>query len=264
MPRLILLVCALPALLAEEISAPLDCSHLCTTARNGMGSAKAGGCAAERNKMPRPKVGNACSDGFGKGFDDACEAVCMGEQAPAQNQGLACQGYRMELPKPMTMRSCGTGYRAGFDHAVKEMKAARAAAAAAPRHTHIQEEAAAERAIEQVEAEAVVEAQAKLAEAAAAAPAEEEPAPAEEEPAAAEEEEAEPAAAAEPTMLFSMNVTVDNEAVPLEIFDGDDPDEVVTAFCATHMAGAGESCSKQLLPHVTSKIAAITPASVTA
>ena len=70
--------------------------------------------------------------------------------------------------------------------------------------------------------------------------------------------------AAEPTMLFSMNVTVDNEAVPLEIFDGDDPDEVVTAFCATHMAGAGESCSKQLLPHVTSKIAAITPASVTA
>ena len=58
-------------------------------------------------------------------------------------------------------------------------------------------------------------------------------------------------------MLFSMNVTVDNEAVPLEIFDGDDPDEVVTAFCATHMAGAGESCSKQLLPHVTSKIAAM-------
>ena len=52
--------------------------------------------------------------------NNAGEAVCMGEQAPAQNQGLACQGYRMELPKPMTMRSCGTGYRAGFDHAVRK------------------------------------------------------------------------------------------------------------------------------------------------
>ena len=41
------------------------------------------------------------------------------------------------------------------------------------------------------------------------------------------------------------------------LMNGDDPDEVVTAFCATHMAGAGESCSKQLLPHVTSKIAAM-------
>ena len=66
MPRLILLVCALPALLAEEISAPLDCSLLCTTARNGMGSAKAGGCAAERNKMPRPKVGTRVQLLYGK------------------------------------------------------------------------------------------------------------------------------------------------------------------------------------------------------
>jgi len=44
----------------------------------------------------------------------------------------------------------------------------------------------------------------------------------------------------------------------------DDPEEAVTAFCALHMAGAGESCGKQLLPHVTSKIeAAISSGSAT-
>ena len=161
----------------------------------------------------------------------------------------------MELPKPMTMRSCGTGYRAGFDHAVKDEGRARGRGRRAAARTSRRRRPRSG-AIEEVEAEAVVEAQAKPpgggrragrggARAGRGGAR------------GREEEEAEPAAAAEPTMLFSMNVTVDNEAVPLEIFDGDDPDEVVTAFCATHMAGAGESCSKQLLPHVTSKIAAM-------
>ena len=42
--------------------------------------------------------------------------------------------------------------------------------------------------------------------------------------------------------------------VPIKIFANEDPEEVVIAFCAEHMADAGESCSGQLLPHVLKKM----------
>lgn len=73
--------------------------------------------------------------------------------------------------------------------------------------------------------------------------------------------EAEEEPSALPSVLFSMNVTVDDAPVPLEIYDGDDPEEAVTAFCSQHMSSAGESCSKQLLPHVTTKLGEFTAAS---
>jgi len=281
MPRsTMLLLCALAAGGASasmNLSAPLDCAYLCQTARDGMNLAKAGGCARERKSMPRPKIGNACGDGFVAGFNDACAAACAGD-SPAKNQGLACGRFRNELPKPTTMKGCNTGYGKGFKHAVDEMKAAREAAAAAPAHAHAQEEAAAEAAIEHFEETAAADARDELAAtdyeetaadepaaaetpveapaeeaAAAAAPAEPEqpPAAAEAEPPA---EEGEEPAAALPAVLFAMNVTVDDAPVPLEVFDGDDPEEAVAAFCGEHMAGAGESCAKQLLPHVTKKL----------
>ena len=237
---------------------PLECQHICSNARNGFGYAKAGACAKESKTMPRPLIGNACGAGFEAGFDDACEASCKGENAQ-KAQGLACKDYRNQLPKPTTMRACGAGYDKGFSHAKKEMAAARAAAAAVETHTHLQEEAAAEAAIEKFESEAATEAREELAHA-------EEPA-AEPEPAAPEEPEpaaAEPAGEAVPNVLFAMNVTVDEKPILLEVYENDDPEEAVTAFCALHMAGAGESCGKQLLPHVTSKIeAAISSGSVT-
>ena len=58
-------------------------------------------------------------------------------------------------------------------------------------------------------------------------------------------------------LALRLGVCAPDAAMRRLLGHGDDPDEVVTAFCATHMAGAGESCSKQLLPHVTSKIAAM-------
>ena len=139
------------------------------------------------------------------------------------------------------MRSCGAGYQKGFDHGVKEATAivdsaatTAPAADAPPPETKkaAQPEAPSRKAVEKSPKTAVSK-----------------PAAPEPEPAAAEQPPA-----TEPRLLVQMSVTLDDKEVVLKIYVGDDVEEVVAAFCAEHMASAGDSCMRQLLPHVTKKL----------
>ena len=230
--------------------AEIDCESTCLVSRNSMEHQKRQACSKESKTLPRPKVGLACTHGFGAGFDDACVTTCRGDSA-RRDQGVACKQYRNELPKPTTMRSCGAGYQKGFDHGVKEATAiVDSAATTTPAADEpvpetpkaAQPEAPSRKAAEKSPKTAV----SKDPEPAAAEP---EPAAAEPEPAAAEQPPA-----TEPRLLFQMPVTLDEKEVALKIYEGDDPEEVVATFCAEHMASAGDSCMRQLLPHVTKKL----------
>ena len=139
------------------------------------------------------------------------------------------------------MRSCGAGYQKGFDHGVKEATAiVDSAATTTP---------AADEPVPETPKAAQPEAPSRKAVEKPPKTAVSKPAAPEPEPAAAEQPPA-----TEPRLLFQMPVTLDDKEVALKIYEGDDPEEVVATFCAEHMASAGDSCMRQLLPHVTKKL----------
>ena len=108
------------------------CEEGCASSRNAAEHMKKEACRGSWRTMPRPKIGNACQDGFFRGFDASCVAVCatfinkdfdeLGAM-PRKDQGEACADYRQQLPKPTTMRACGTGYNAGYEWGLKEADA---------------------------------------------------------------------------------------------------------------------------------------------
>lgn len=55
--------------------------------------------------------------------------------------------------------------------------------------------------------------------------------------------------------MLSLPITVDNVHKELEIFDGDEPIEVVLAFCEENMPEEGAACADQLLRVVQDKFA---------
>lgn len=66
-----------------------------------------------RKLYPRPRVGNACSDGMEAGFYDVCMPTCMGKES--ENRiWYACKKASDELPKPTMARWCEHGYREGY------------------------------------------------------------------------------------------------------------------------------------------------------
>ena len=106
--------------------------------RGGLRVVAQRGRAHEEGGVPRlvahhaaPKIARG-QDGFFRGFDASCVAVCatfinkdfdeLGAM-PRKDQGEACADYRQQLPKPTTMRACGTGYNAGYEWGLKEADA---------------------------------------------------------------------------------------------------------------------------------------------
>lgn len=53
--------------------------------------------------------------------------------------------------------------------------------------------------------------------------------------------------------MLSLPITVDNVQKELVIFDGDEPIDVVIAFCEKNMPEEGEACVNQLLRVVQDK-----------
>lgn len=258
--RAVVVACAATAALAES-----ECEQRCRYVRNDMNAQKSGACANERRALPRPKLGNACMSGFSAGFDDACVTMCEGN-SPKKNQGLACKPFRTDMPKPTTMRSCGTGYGKGFEFGKQEGAGGLTEEAKPnPKDTlkpppglaaKGDKKGAAPKTPPPKKEPPAAPKEAPAAPEAAPAAVEEKAAPTEAaaEPVAPPAAEDAPAAADGPEPIFQMPVTVDDADVPLKIFANEDPEEVVIAFCAEHMADAGESCSRQLLPHVLKKM----------
>lgn len=58
----------------------------------------------------------------------------------------------------------------------------------------------------------------------------------------------------EEMVLLSLPITVDNAQKELTIFEGDDPMDVVQAFCRENMPGEGAACADELIRVVQEKI----------
>lgn len=54
--------------------------------------------------------------------------------------------------------------------------------------------------------------------------------------------------------MLSLPITVDNVQQELVIFDGDEPIEIVLAFCEKNMPDEGAACTDQLLRLVQDKL----------
>lgn len=178
-------------------------------------------CRSYRMMLPRPKVGKACTSAYDDGATTACVAICEQATVPSRDGKATdfCRKYLQDYPKPTVHKSCRTGYGLGFD---KGLEAGRSLEVAA-----------------ETPVEVTVE---------ASPPTEEE-----QEPSVAVDEEEAP----QRRLLVSMPVTVDDAEVHLEIFEGDDAVERVSAFCADNMADSVDSCVRQLTPHVERKLAAV-------
>ena len=109
------------AVLALLLGAPLalsqerDCKREC---KKMVGELAAfGECRDWRERLPRPKIGRACTDAFSSIGTEACTFVCNGDELPVQTKtiGSYCRKYDNELPKPWMHKSCKHGGNRGWE-----------------------------------------------------------------------------------------------------------------------------------------------------
>ena len=82
-----------------------DCTRQCNELRPEIISHEI--CRKARKTLPRPKVGDFCTNGMEQGFSDACMSLCMNER-PLNRISAACRQAAMEMPRPI-----GIGIRIG-------------------------------------------------------------------------------------------------------------------------------------------------------
>lgn len=73
-----------------------------------------------KKTLPRPKVGEFCSNAMEQGFSDACVALCT-EQKPSSRVAQACRAAAIEMPRPTVRRWCEHGYNVAFTKTVKDL-----------------------------------------------------------------------------------------------------------------------------------------------
>lgn len=74
-----------------------------------------------KRTLPRPKVGDFCSNAMEQGFSDACVALCMNER-PVPRVAQACRAAAIEMPRPTVRRWCEHGYNTAFSKTIKDLK----------------------------------------------------------------------------------------------------------------------------------------------
>jgi hypothetical protein len=56
-----------------------------------------------KKTLPKPKVGDFCTNAMEQGFSDACIALCM-EQEPVSRIAQSCRAAAVEMPRPTGMK----------------------------------------------------------------------------------------------------------------------------------------------------------------
>ena len=179
-------------------------------------------------------------------------------QAPRKESlvGNFCRDYTTKTPKPTMGKACRVGYGKGYDKGVKVASTYDFSGTFEP--------------IDLTAPEPPVETQTKRETPPEPAHVEKVPSPEPEQapkllvslPAAAGAESFAPA-----PFLFRQNsggspaqsvlpaqVTVDDQEIYLQIFEGDDHMAKIKGFCDQYMADSADSCVKQLTPHVEKKL----------
>lgn len=176
-----------------------------------------------KKHLPRPKVGDFCSRAMEDGFKDACYALCQGEK-PVPRIAQACRAAAIELPRPTVRKWCEHGYREGFGGTVVGLKNYFSEVAS------VVDNAAAP--VEVVNPVVDVE-----------------PEPAVEEPKHHHVE-----VKSDKTIIKTIQITLDEETLDLNIHENESAEEAVADFCTKHMSDDLSACIRQLLPTVLERL----------
>lgn len=167
-------------------------------------------CKEAKKILPRPKVGDFCSVAMEQGFSDACIPLCMGE-VPVPRIAQACRAASMEMPRPTIRKWCEHGYKQGYHKTSADLKSHFAAPAANVFSGFENGEG---------------NANADLSDSTL------------------------PTKQEERKIVETIPVTLDDNTLDLNLYEGQSPEDAVAEFCHTHVADDPSGCIRQLLPVV--------------
>lgn len=149
-----------------------------------------------------------------QGFSDACIPLCMGE-VPVPRIAQACRAASMEMPRPTIRKWCEHGYKQGYQKTAADLKS-HFAAPAANVFSGFDNEAEAE--VEEVKEDIT--------------------------------ESTLPTRQEERKIVETIPVTLDDNTLDLNLYEGQSPEDAVAEFCHTHVTDDPSGCIRQLLPVV--------------
>jgi hypothetical protein len=171
-------------------------------------------------------VGDYCSIAMEQGFSDVCVPLCLGDE-PVNRIVQACRHASMEQPRPTVRRWCEHGYKQAYDKTSEDLA----------NHFQFEVVGPIETAVVEVRDEPDVQADEPAAD--------EIPIPVTEEPKA---------------VVATVSVTLDEEEIALNIYEGQSGEDAVVAFCREHVADEVSACIRQLLPSVLERLEEINQA----
>lgn len=178
-------------------------------------------CRNAKKTLPRPKVGDFCTNAMEQGFSDVCMPLCLGEARPHSRISQACRAATVEMPRPTVRKWCEHGYNEAFHKGLRDLKD----------HFTTEEVAAeVERELEETKEEEISETE--------------------------EIEEAEAEAEEEP-LAVSATVPVtleDGTTHDLIVYEGQNAEEAVVTFCREKVPDDVSSCIRQLVSVVLEKL----------
>lgn len=191
-----------------------------------------------KRTLPRPKVGDFCTNAMEQGFSDACVSLCM-EQRPVIRVAQTCRAAAVEMPRPTVRKWCEHGYNTAFEKTREDLL------------THFKH--VAEEAPRDVEQEQEQQSQEEPVQAEAAAPMDE-AVPAE--PVAAVQQEAVAEQAATKSVVAKIPVTIGGSDMELLLHEGESAEDAVVAFCRENVTEDVSACIRQMLPEVLERMEA--------
>lgn len=185
-------------------------------------------CREAKRTLPRPKVGDFCTLAMEQGFADACVPLCT-DTRPVSRVAQVCRAAAIEMPRPTVRKWCEHGYNMAFEKTLTDLR------------DHFRAQFSETAVVEDVKQEAsevvaddisdVSESDALIKETVEDTVVH-----------AIEEETRE--------LLTTIPVTLDEKALDLKLYKGQNPEDAVVEFCRHYVDDDVAGCIRQLLPVV--------------
>lgn len=188
-----------------------------------------------KRTLPRPKVGDFCTNAMEQGFSDACVALCM-EERPVQRVAQTCRAAAIEMPRPTVRRWCEHGYNVAFEKTVKDLQ------------SHFRTEAPPAPIVEQrrePEPEPVKASEPEAVHRSASEEARHFP---------AQHRDSSLRGGAPAAVKATIPITIGEDTKDLVVYEGQNAEEAVVVFCRANVPDDVSSCIRQLLSTVLEKL----------
>ncbi|KAJ1430066.1 hypothetical protein B484DRAFT_449092 [Ochromonadaceae sp. CCMP2298] len=230
MRTLLTIACATLLAMSANARGAGECAALCNDLRFEVLTLEM--CREAKKTLPRPKVGDFCSNAMEQGFSDSCVALCMNER-PVPRVAQTCRAAAIEMPRPTVRRWCEHGYNVAFEKTTRDLK----------QHFKVEP-------VGEVYTEPVVEKQPEPEVVAA----KEAPAPAAAAPAAAKAAKAAESSLRGRNVAHTIPITMEDETKDLVVYEGQNAEEAVVAFCRENLPDDVSTCIRELLSTVIEKM----------